>query len=442
MTGLNETSLTGRVPPNSSLEKQRRRKKKRSQQICVGNTFADLYKLTGEHLGEGSYGRVETCVNVYTGLQYAVKFIEKTPGLFSRSKLLEEIEIYHLCRGQQNIIQLIEYFEEDEQFYLIFEKIEGGPLLKQIQDKVCFTEQEASQIIRQLAEALKHLHDKGIAHRDIKPDNVLCVNSNSPFPVKLCDFDLCSQPLQVGACTTPTLLTPVGSLEYMAPEVADTFLWDEYSDCEDEEMDPIYNKKCDMWSLGILMYILLCGYAPFSGSCDTDCGWDRGESCHMCQENLFQNIKEEDILFRHEHWADVSNNAKDLIELLLTKDSSRRLSACQLLDHPWITLEGSIITLNTPVTLKKQQHNSVVEDFASRAMAINRTIEGDNASQSATATVPITIPLRKSSYSFDLSPTHLSNCSLLQRRRNIRENTNKFPCINELDIDIMMRSIY
>jgi len=441
MTGLNETSLTGRVPPNSSLEKQRRRKKKRSQQICVGNTFADLYKLTGEHLGEGSYGRVETCVNFYTGLQYAVKIIEKTPGLFSRSKLLEEIEIYHLCRGQQNIIQLIEYFEEDEQFYLIFEKIEGGPLLKQIQDKVCFTEQEASQIIRQLAEALKHLHDKGIAHRDIKPDNVLCVNSNSPFPVKLCDFDLCSQPLEVGACTTPTLLTPVGSLEYMAPEVADTFLWDDYSDFEDEEMDPIYNKKCDMWSLGIILYILLCGYAPFSGSCDTDCGWDRGESCQMCQENLFQNIKEQDVPFRHEDWGHVSKDAKDLICQLLIKDSSRRLSACVLLDHPWIVSEGCNTTLTTPGNLKKLSNIAVIEDFASRAMTVHRTIEEDSVSQSATQTAPITIHLRKSSFSFDLSPTHLSNCSLLQRRRS-RESASKFPIIEELDIDMMMRSIY
>merc|ERR1712128_226479 len=117
----------------------------------MGATFMDLYKLTGETLGEGSYGRVETCKNVFTGIEYAVKVIEKRPGSFSRSKVLKEIEIYHLCRGQRNIIQLIEFFEEVDNFYLVFEKINGGPLLKHIQQRICFTEAEASMIIKDLA---------------------------------------------------------------------------------------------------------------------------------------------------------------------------------------------------------------------------------------------------------------------------------------------------
>merc|ERR1712032_148586 len=243
------------------MKARRRKKKKRSP--MVGNTFSDLYKLTGQSLGEGSYGKVETCVNVFTGIEYAVKIIEKVPGLFSRSKILKEIEIYHLCRGEQNIIQLIEYFEEANCFYLVFEKMLGGPLLDHIQRRVCFTEAEASRIVKDLAGALKHLHAQGIAHRDLKPDNVLCVNSNSLGPVKLCDFDLCSAPVSIDTTITPTLLSPVGSLEYMAPEVVDTFLIDDYDDDDDESI--CYNKKCDLWSLGVIMYILLCGYAPFAG---------------------------------------------------------------------------------------------------------------------------------------------------------------------------------
>merc|ERR1712013_541550 len=95
------------------------------------------------------------------------------------------------------------------------------------------------------------------------PDNILCVNSSAPSPVKLCDFDLCSEAsIDI---STPTLLSPVGSLEYMAPEVVDTFLIDDYDDDDDESI--CYNKKCDLWSLGVIMYILLCGYAPFSGNC-------------------------------------------------------------------------------------------------------------------------------------------------------------------------------
>ena len=238
-------------------------------------------------MGEGSYGRVETCQNVFTGIEYAVKIIEKRPGLYCRSKVLKEIEIYHLCRGHQHIIQLIEYFEEDDFFYLVFEKIRGGPLLSHIQERVCFTESEASTIIKSLAEALKHLHKQGIAHRDVKPDNILCVNTDSPCPIKLCDFDLCSR-VNIDI-STPRLLTPVGSVEYMAPEVVDTFLVDDYYD---EEEDLSYDKKCDLWSLGIIMYILLCGYVPFSGRCGSDCGWEKGDNCPLCQELLFDSIRE------------------------------------------------------------------------------------------------------------------------------------------------------
>merc|ERR1712013_19373 len=121
---------------------------------------------------------------------------------------------------------------------------------------------------------------------------------------------------------TPTLLSPVGSLEYMAPEVVDTFLIDDYDDDDDESI--CYNKKCDLWSLGVIMYILLCGYAPFSGNCGLDCGWDRGESCTDCQERLFSSIKEGRLVFPDQHWSSISPQAKDLIQRLLVKDSGGR----------------------------------------------------------------------------------------------------------------------
>ena len=125
----------------------RRRRKKKTDRTLVASSFTDLYTLTGEVLGEGSYGRVSTCVNIYTQLEYAVKIIEKSPGLYNRGKVLKEIEIYHLCRGQPNIIQLIEYFEEDDRFCLVFEKVSGGPLLDHIQARIHFTEAEASQVM-------------------------------------------------------------------------------------------------------------------------------------------------------------------------------------------------------------------------------------------------------------------------------------------------------
>jgi MAP kinase interacting serine/threonine kinase len=367
-----------------------------------------------------------------------VKIIEKTPGLFSRSKVLKEVEIYHLCRGQQNIIQLIEYFEEPDGFYLVFEKINGGPLLKHIQKRVCFTEREASRIIRDLAEAIQHLHTRGIAHRDIKPDNVLCVNSSDPCPVKLCDFDLCSQPVSIDDCRTPALLTPVGSLEYMAPEVVDTFICDDFGD-DDDDKTLTYNKKCDLWSLGIIMYILLCGYAPFSGYCGSDCGWDRGESCPDCQEKLFSSIKEEEVVFPEQHWSSISKEAKDLIQHLLVKDSSRRLDASQILNHTWIVRGGSSNSLETPNNLRRQTSLKELEDFASRAMAVNRKIEDMLPSTNTTA--PIPIPLKRSAFSFDLTPPSLSKCSLLQRRRRSKEKIGRFSSIEEMDTDMFMRAI-
>merc|ERR1712066_150468 len=164
--------------------------------------------------------------------------IEKKPGSFLRSKLLKEIEIYHMCRGQRNIIQLLEFFEEEEKFYLVFEKLNGGPLLEHIQRRKFLTECEASTIVRNMAEAIEFLHSRGIAHRDIKPDNVLCLSTSQTEEVKLCDFDLCSDPAYsyVSSLTTPSLSTPVGSLEYMAPEVVNTFIEDDYDDY-DEELD-------------------------------------------------------------------------------------------------------------------------------------------------------------------------------------------------------------
>jgi len=413
------------------IMKERRRKKKKKSPM-VGNTFCDLYKLTGESLGEGSYGKVETCVNVFTGIQYAVKTIEKIPGLFNRSKILKEIEIYHLCRGEQNVIQLIEFFEETNYFYLVFEKMSGGPLLDHIQRRVRFTEAEASRIVRDLAGALRHLHAQGVAHRDLKPDNVLCVNVNSPCPVKLCDFDLCSAPVSIDTSFTPTLLSPVGSLEYMAPEVVDTFLID---DDYDDDGSLSYNKKCDLWSLGVIMYILLCGYAPFSGHCGSDCGWDRGETCTDCQERLFSSIKEGRLVFPDQHWEVISEEAKDLIQGLLVKDSEARLDANQVLSHPWILDEGNSNNLMTPTNLRRQTSLKDLEDFASRAMAVNRAVGTE------TATPTVTIPKKRATLSFNLSPPSVSSCSLLARRRRSKDLFLRFCSIDELESDTLMRTV-
>jgi len=430
------------IQPPAILEKPRRRKKKRSTTL-VATTFKDLYIFTGEVLGEGSYGKVVTCKNVYTNLEYAVKIIEKKPGNYNRSKVLKEIDIYHLCRDHPNILHMIEYFEEDDCFYLIFEKINGGPLLHHIQERICFTEAEAASIIKNLGEAVRHLHKQGIAHRDLKPDNILCVNYDSPCPVKLCDFDLCSKASV--DISTPRLLTPVGSVEYMAPEVVDVFITNDYI-YDDEEDDLTYNKKCDLWSLGVIAYILLCGYVPFAGRCQQDdCGWEQGQSCDDCQLYLFESIKEGHVEFHDKYWCNVSDSAKDLISKLLVTNASDRLDAQGVLEHPWIVSGGSETSLFTPSKLQQAASIKDLADFAARAMQVNRAYETEPAA------VPTLQPLPDITWhreTLSLSPLTESSCSLLERRRKSKlfQQYARFSSIDEMvlekfDTDTMMKAI-
>lgn len=137
---------------------------------------------------------------------------------------------------------------------------------------------------------------------------------------------------------SPHTRTQVGSAEFMAPEVVDLFVGEAN----------YYDKRCDLWSLGVIAYILLCGYPPFSGNCQQDCGWNRGENCRRCQELLFESIQEGRYNFPEREWAAVSAEAKDLIQRLLVKEAPRRLSAEAVLGHPWIrcTAAGSAAAAN------------------------------------------------------------------------------------------------
>lgn len=352
--------------------KSRRRKKKKTNSSVVATAFQDLYQMTGEILGQGAYASVRTCRNIWTDQEFAVKIIDKVPG-HSRQRVFKEIDTFYHCRGHKNIIQLIEYFEEPDRFYLVFEKINGGQLLDHIQNRVKFTEKEASYVIRDLASALQFLHKKGIAHRDLKPENVLCEYEDQLCPVKLCDFDLGSgikfnSQSQFGSpISTPALLTPVGSAEFMAPEVVEAFM-------DDSERDLAYDKRCDLWSLGIIMYILLSGYPPFSGNCGIKCGWNQGEPCNACQELLFHSIQDGHFDFPHTEWRDISGEAKDLISKLLVKDARQRLSAEMVLSHPWVKYGGPSKVLVTPQNIKRNNSARELSAFAESAMAVNRVV--------------------------------------------------------------------
>uniref|UniRef100_A0A3B3XNI1 non-specific serine/threonine protein kinase n=1 Tax=Poecilia mexicana TaxID=48701 RepID=A0A3B3XNI1_9TELE len=378
--------------------KKRNKKKKRCRATdSFSGRFEDVYRLQEEVLGEGAYARVQACISLITNKEYAVKMIEKGPG-HSRSRVFREVEMLYQCQGHRNILELVEFFEEEDKFYLVFEKLRGGSVLEQIHKRQHFSEQEASVIVHDIASALDFLHNKGMAHRDLKPENILCESADKISPVKICDFDLGSG-IKLNSdsspISTPELLTPCGSAEYMAPEVVEAF----------SEEATIYDKRCDLWSLGVILYIMLSGYPPFVGRCGGDCGWELGEPCHTCQNTLFESIQEGKYEFPEKDWAHISSSAKDLISKLLVRDAKKRLSASQVLQHPWVQGVSSGCMNSSAVDLTF---------FADKAMAVNRQLaQQDGMEEQQQQEVPLVVTASGSS--MRLSPP--SNSKLARRRQ-------------------------
>ncbi|KAK0394362.1 hypothetical protein QR680_000699 [Steinernema hermaphroditum] len=379
--GMRQLNCTG-----SARRSDTRRTRNKSKMY-----FTDFYKLTNDHLGTGAYASVRTAVSISSGKEFAVKLVDKKARGHTRSRIMREVETFKMCKNHPNIVQLHEWFEDENTFYMVFEKMRGGPLLNHIQRKRFFTEQEASLVTKDIATALKYLHDRGIAHRDVKPENILCTDPDRVSPVKLCDLDLASKVVLSSKSKTrlskvnsePDLASPVGSAEFMAPEVVDTFVGDAFK----------YDKRCDMWSLGVILYIMLCGYPPFYGECDREnCGWDQGESCPDCQDNLFARIQIGEFDFPEEEWCDVSQAAKDLICHLLVKNVRERYTADDVIRHAWVMHGAPDTVLQTPCNLFRNdsardihqmyEHFNVMNRFAAVRLSSNaeRSSTEDTAS--------------------------------------------------------------
>ena len=160
----------------------------------------------------------------------------------------------------------------------------------------------------------------------------------------------------------------VGSAEFMAPEVVEAFM-------DDTERTLVYDKRCDLWSLGVIMYILLCGYPPFSGNCGEACGWNQGEPCNACQELLFHSIQEGRYEFPDAEWVAMSPEARDLISKLLVKDAKQRLSAEMVLAHTWVKDGGpSLRPLVTPQNIRRNNSARELSAFAESALAVKRVV--------------------------------------------------------------------
>lgn len=207
--------------------------------------------------------------------------------------------------NHENCIKLFEMYESKKKVYMVIELLAGGELFDRIVSKGSFSEKEAAELMKALAGAIKYLHGIGIVHRDLKPENLLYANNSDKSPIKITDFGLAK--LKPDKDPTQKMNTACGTPGYVAPEVL---------------MNTSYGPAVDLWSLGVILYILLCGFPPFY---------------HESTNALYKQIKKGQYDFPSPYWDNISDQAKNLISALLTVDPKKRLSPQGILDHPWVS---------------------------------------------------------------------------------------------------------
>lgn len=306
-----------------------------------GNRFATKYRI-GEKLGAGTFSEVKL-VTVKAGedqgSQYACKIIKKG-GLTVEDKAALKIEIEILLEmNHPNIMRLVEVMEDSKHHYLVTELLDGGELFDRIVEKALYSEREARDVVKILLEVMVYCHERNVVHRDLKPENLLLTSKNNDSNIKIADFGFAKK---VGV--VEDLSTACGTPGYVAPEILN---------------GKAYGKGVDIWSIGVITYILLCGYPPFH---------------HDNQPRLFQMIKAGEYEFDEQYWDEVSEEAKDLIRRMLTVDSKQRATAQELLQHPWVVGdEVSDAPLTSAVTeLKKMLAKRKFKSAVDAVMTVNR----------------------------------------------------------------------
>ncbi|KAL7460717.1 hypothetical protein ACHAXS_001164, partial [Conticribra weissflogii] len=265
--------------------------------------YADIlcdYHVFPRVIGSGHYGCVRECVSRRTRKVFAVKTIEKCK-IARPDHLCREVSLLKkLDHG--NVMKMVNYYEDEDYIHIVTEKYSGGELFDRIIDNTtadgCLSDKAASRIIKSLLEAVAYLHSKGIVHRDIKPENILFESSDEDSDIRLIDFGLSRKHVKGDA----PMSTPVGTAYYMSPEL----------------LKGKYDVSTDVWSVGIVTYILLAGYPPFNGNTDPE---------------IFAAIKRGHFQFPGQGF---SEEAKDFIGCLLRRDPRKRFSAEEALKHPWL----------------------------------------------------------------------------------------------------------
>ncbi|OMJ80018.1 hypothetical protein SteCoe_19841 [Stentor coeruleus] len=277
-----------------------------------GKDIKSCYTFDKNTLGQGSFGFVKPVIRLTDNCKRAVKVIPKSR--VKRPEILQsEINIMKQI-DHPSIIQLYETFEDDHYIYLIMEMCTGGELFDKIIEVDHFSEHKACELFSQMLSAVAYLHSRGIVHRDLKPENYLFANKTEGAKLKLIDFGLAK-------VMTPqnNMCTKSGTCYYIAPEV----------------FQGPYTEKCDLWSLGVILYMILSGYPPFDGE---------------NEKEIIYEVRSGLLDFNGEVWTSVSNSAKDFIRHLLDRDPTSRYSASEALVHPWITgyseLSQSLLALD------------------------------------------------------------------------------------------------
>jgi calcium-dependent protein kinase len=235
-------------------------------------TLRDIYKI-GKVLGEGAFGEVRLCTHRETKEKRAVKVLKKeSMDAAEQATMLSEINILRSL-DHPNIVKIFEYFEDEKRFYIVTEHIQGGELFDEIIARGKFNEQDAGVLMKQLLSCVAYCHDRDIVHRDLKPENVLLEASKEFDQIKVIDFGTAMRH-KPGSFLKDTIGTPY----YIAPEV----------------LLHKYSKQCDIWSLGVILYITLSGIPPFNGGSDSE---------------IMNAIKSGKFSFKHAVWKTISSDA-------------------------------------------------------------------------------------------------------------------------------------
>lgn len=281
-----------------------------SPTLIAGEITEDIHRKYKIHelLGTGSYAIVKRCTRKFDKMEFAVKQIKKanlTPEELKTVML--EVEIMKKLE-HPNIVFLVDIFESPKKVYMVLELLTGGELFDRIVRDNFFTEKAASRVMRVMTEAIAYLHSKNVVHRDLKPENVIFSSDREDAEIKITDFGLAKMDVR----DNNSLKTACGTPNYVAPEVL--------------ESKP-YGFPVDMWSLGVILYILLCGFPPFIAN-------------DNCQ--LYIRIKKGLFSFLPPYWDNISGAAKDLISQLLIVDPEKRATPAVVLSHPWIVGESAL----------------------------------------------------------------------------------------------------